>query len=127
MHNAAACCVIVAYFLLLFSWFTAVIATFSKNVPVTLATGVLNGLISVFLLLLLAIVHRQIINEDKSHDCFDVKKIFGPVVCSSRTIEFGYSLGLTWLASLFTTINGICWFHITKMQKLLFTHGYYYN
>jgi hypothetical protein len=127
MHNAAVCCVIVSYFLLFFSWFTSLGAVFSKHVPVTLATGVLNGLISVFLLLLLAIVHRKIINEDKPKDCFDIKRMFATVICSSRTIKFGYSLGLTWLAFIFTSINGFCWYHITKMQKLLFTHGYYYN
>jgi hypothetical protein len=104
---------------------TAFGALISKKVPVTLATGVLNALISVFLLLLLAIVHRKILNEDKAKDCFDVNRMFSAVVCSSRTIKFGYSLGLTWLALLFTTINCFCWFHITKMQKLLFTHGYF--
>lgn len=125
MHNAAACCTIVSYFLLVFSWATAIGAAISKKVPVTLATCVLNLLIAVFIGLLLAIFHRKIITEEKRLDCYDLKIVFN-LVCSSRTVNFGYSLGLTWLALFFTVMNGICWFHITKMQKLLFAHGYYY-
>ena len=127
MHNAAASCVIIAYLLIFFSWLTALAALFSKSVPVTLATFFLNALITVFLFLLLAVAHRQIYNSQGIEDCFDVKKIFCEVICSSRTVRFGYSLGLTWLALITTTLNSICWYHIAKMQKLLFTHGYYYN
>jgi len=127
MHNAAACCVIVAYFLLIFSWITALVALFTKSVPITLTTSVLNALISVFLVLLLAIAHRKLLQMQRQQDCFDVKRIFGMVVCSSRTVRFGYSLGLTWLALICTILTSSCWYHIAKMQKLLFTHGYYYN
>ena len=126
MHNAAACCIIVSYFLLVFSWGTGLAAVLTKQVPVTMATGVLNILISAFLIFVIAIVHRKIVAEEKTEDCFDLKIMFN-LVCSSRTIKYGYSLGLTWLALFFNTLNGICWFHITKMQKLLFTHGYFYN
>jgi ABC-type antimicrobial peptide transport system permease subunit len=125
MHNAAACCIIVSYFLLIFSWITGLAAVITKKVPVTLATCVLNMLIAVFFGLLIAIMHRKILAEEKRKDCFDLKIVFD-IVCKSRRIKFGYSLGITWLALVFTSINGFCWFHITKMQKLLFTHGYYY-
>ena len=124
MHNAAACCVIVCYFLLGFSWFTGLAAVVTKKVTVSLATAFLNLLIAVFLGLLLAIIHRKIISEERQRNCFDLKTTFD-IVCKSRIIKFGYSLGLTWLALIFTIINGVCWFHITKMQKLLFTHGYF--
>ena len=127
MHNAAACCVIVAYFLLIFSWITTLTALFSKSVPVTLTTSVLNALICVFLFLLLAIAHRKLHQMQRQRECFDVKRIFGMVVCSARTVKLGYSLGLTWVSLIFTTLNSSCWYHIAKMQKLLFTHGYYYN
>lgn len=126
MHNAAACCTIVSYFLIIFSWITAITAAISKRVPVTLATCVLNLVIAVFLGLLLAIFHRKIITEESRSDCYDLKIVLN-IVCSTRNVQFGYSLGLTWLSLFFTVMNGICWFHITKMQKLLFAHGYYYN
>lgn len=126
MHNAAACCTIVSYFLLVFSWITGMMAAITKRVPVSLASCVLNLLIAVFLLLMLAIFHRKIFTEEKRSDCYDLK-IFFNIVCSNRIVRFGYSLGLTWLAFLATFINGLCWFHITKMQKLLFAHGYYYS
>ena len=124
MHNAAACCVIVSYFLLAFSWVTGLAAVVTKKVPVSLATAVLNLLIAVFLALLLAIIHRKIISEGRHINCFDLRTTFD-IVCNSRHISFGYSLGLTWLALIFTIVNGICWANITKMQKLLFTHGYF--
>lgn len=126
MHNAAACCTIVSYFLLVVSWITGLTAAFTKRVPVSLASWVLNLLIGVFLFLMLAIFHRKILIESKRTDCLDLKIVFN-IVCSSRTVKFGYSLGLTWLAFIFTSINAICWMQITKMQKLLFAHGYYYN
>lgn len=124
MHNAAACCIIVCYFLLGFSWITSLAAVITKKVPVTLATAVLNLLIAVFLALLLAIIHRKIVAEERTENCFDLKVTFD-LICESRQVKFGYSLGITWLAVLVTFINGFCWFHVTKMQKLLFTHGYF--
>lgn len=124
MHNAAACCIIVCYFLLLFSWGTGIAAVFTKKVPITLATGVLKLCICVFLVFLLGIVHRKLISEEKEHDCLDLK-IELTIVCSTKQLKFGYSLGLAWIATLFTTLCCVCWFQITKMQKLLFTNGYY--
>jgi hypothetical protein len=123
MHNAAACCAIVSYLLLVFSWITSLTAAISKKVPLSLATCVLYMLIAVFLALLLAVFHRKILAEERKSDCFDLKLLFS-IVCQSRSVRFGYSLGLTWLALLCTSLSSICWFHITKMQKLLFTHGF---
>ena len=79
---------------------------------------------SVFLVFLLGIVHRKLISEEKEHDCLDLK-IELTIVCSTKQLKFGYSLGLAWIATLFTTLCCVCWFQITKMQKLLFTNGYY--
>lgn len=124
MHNAAACCIIVSYFLLFLSWGTGAAAVITKKVPVTLATGVLKLCICVFLVFLLGIVHRKIVSEEKDHDCFDLRVDLS-IVCSARRLTFGYSLAIAWLSALFTTVCCICWLQITKMQKLLFTNGYY--
>ena len=127
MYNVSACCVIVAYLMLISSWITALSAILSKSVPVTIITSVLNSMISLFMVLLLAIIHRKIYMQ-QSHDCLDVNRdTFGLVICSSRTFTFGWSLGLAWIVVLISALNSLCWFHIAKMQKLLFTHGYYYN
>lgn len=124
MHNAAACCIIVSYLLLGLAWSTAAAAVITKKVPVTLATGVLKLCICVFLVFLLGIVHRKIVNEEKEHDCLDLR-VELTIMCSARKLTFGYSLGIAWLAAFFTIVCTICWFQITKMQKLLFTNGYY--
>ncbi|CAF0906583.1 unnamed protein product [Brachionus calyciflorus] len=121
MHNAAACCTIVCYFLLIFSWVTALSAGFSKRVPLTFATCVLNMLIAVFLGLLLAIFHRKILGIDQKPACGESTQIHR-IICKNRIVKFGYSLGLTWLAFLFNLITSICWLYITKMQKLLLAH-----
>ncbi len=122
-HNAALCCIIVSYILLICSWTTGTVAIFTKKVPITLATAVLKLCICVFLIFLLGIVHRKIYSEEKQHDCSDLR-IDLTIVCSARKITYGYSLGLAWLAAFFTVLCCICWFQITKMQKLLFTNGY---
>ncbi len=124
MHNAIACCTIVAYILLVATWCTSISSAASKKVPPTLATFVLNSLIVVFDALLLAIYHRKIIAEQRQSECFDMKLLFD-VTCSSRVVKFGYSLALGWASLIFTVLNAICWFHIGKMQKLLFSNGYY--
>lgn len=125
MHNAAACCTIVCYCLLITSCITAISAGFSKKVPLTFATCVLNMLIVVFLVLLLAIFHRKIIVIDLKPSCGDSSQIFR-IVCQNKMVKLGYSLGMTWLALLFTIISSISWLYITKMQKLLLAHGYFY-
>jgi hypothetical protein len=124
MHNAAVCCIIVSYFLLFTSWATGIAAAFTKQVPITLATGVLKLCICVFLVFLLGIVHRKMYSEEKQHECYDLR-IDMTIVCSARKLTYGYSLGLVWLATISTTLSCVCWFQITKMQKLLFTNGYY--
>lgn len=121
-HNAAACCAIVCYILLAVTWITSLISAVTKKVPPTLASCVLNSLIAVFNLLLVAIYHRKILAEMKQSECFDLNILFD-VVCSSRTVTIGYSLGASWLSLVFTTANAVCWFHIAKMQKLLFSNG----
>ena len=124
MHNAAACCLIICYLLLACSWITGPIAIVYKKVPFTLSTSVLNFLICVFLALLLAVFHRKIYLEDTKSDCKDVGRTLMALTCQCRTIKFGFSLGLAWLALLFAFINGVCWFYVTKIQKLLFIHGF---
>jgi hypothetical protein len=126
MHNAAACCTIVCYLLLVVTWVTSLTSAITKKVPPTLASCVLNSIIVVFNLLLVAIYHRKIANEERKSDCFDLKILFD-VVCSSRVIRYSYSLALSWLALFFTIMNTICWFHIAKMQKLLFSNGYIFS
>lgn len=127
MYNVSACCVIVAYLMMVSSLITALSALLSKSVPVTIITSVLNSMISVFMILLLAIIHRKIWMQQQD-DCLDINRdTFGLIVCSSRHLSYGWSLGLTWIVVIISALNSICWFHIAKMQKLLFTHGYYYN
>jgi hypothetical protein len=122
MHNAAACCTIVCYMLLVVTWVTSLTSAITKKVPPTLASTVLNSIIVVFNLLLVAIYHRKIASEERRADCLDLKILF-EVVCSSRVLTYGFSLALTWLALFFTVMNTVCWFHIAKMQKMLFSNG----
>lgn len=125
MHNAAACCTIVCYFLMIFSWSTGFSACFTKRVPLTFATSVLNMLNAVFLGLMLAIFHRKIITVNKDLRCGE-SNILLQIICQNRVINYGYSLGICWLGLLFTFLNSICWYHISKMQKILLAHGHYY-
>ena len=90
--------------------------------PASLTSSFLNLVKGIFLILLLSVYHRKIYAEGKKRDCFDLNMLFD-VVCSSRKIEFGYSLLLTWISLIFTTLNGMCLFQITKIQKLIFVHG----
>ncbi len=90
--------------------------------PASLTSSFLNLVKGIFLILLLSVYHRKIYAEGKMRDCFDLNMLF-IVVCSSRKIVLGYSLLLTWLGLIFTILNGICLFQITKIQKLIFLHG----
>ena len=126
MHNAAACCTIVCYFLLIFSWSTGIIAGISKKVPLTLATSVLNMLTAVFLALMLAIFHRKILSVNQDLNCKGSNELF-LIICQNRIVTFGYSLGICWLGFIFTIFNSFCWYYISKMQKILLIHGNFYQ
>ncbi|RNA06351.1 hypothetical protein BpHYR1_050154 [Brachionus plicatilis] len=116
MHNAAACCTIVCYFLLIFSWSTGISAGFTKRVPLTLATSVLNMLTAVFLALMIAIFHRKIISVNQDTKCGGSNQLL-QIICQNRVVKYGYSLGMCWLGFLFTFLNSICWYHISACDK----------